>query len=149
MTIAASTVGGEGSCSLPASSEPAHHVATPTGERRQPEHVSLRSLGDQKVPGASSVAGPTRLGPADCRQHAVQHAGVGLLIGDRAGGGDTVAITIAVGPQRCGALGCTGERRDGVPFRIRRGENLLGLAVTDMKRATASRWVAAQLSSKT
>jgi hypothetical protein len=72
------------------------------------------------------LARPDQFVAADISQHAIENARVGFLVGDRATG-DSFPITIAVDLER-GGVGGARQRRDFLPRRIRRRQNLLCLA---------------------
>src|SRR5229473_3283982 len=81
--IAASTTGGGGSFSGPASSAAIHQVARNTmKDRRRSTSVS----GDRVIEraGLELLRRPDQLAAADIGQHAIEHARIGLLVGDRA-----------------------------------------------------------------
>src|SRR3954451_7057718 len=119
------TAGGAGSFAGPMSSAAIHQLARNTAnDNRRTTSVS----GYRAVEGAAFELRrrPDQFAPADFSQHAVKNARVGLFIGDRPAW-DAFAITVAIGAQR-GRVGRAGQRRDGVPFRIRGRQDLLGLA---------------------
>src|SRR5438132_285058 len=113
--IAASTTGGAGSLSPPASSAASHQVArnTANDSRR-----SISVSGDRAIEraGIKFVPRPDGLATAGRRQHAEQDARIGFLVGDRTSG-NSFPVAIAVAAQGCG-IGSAGQRRDPLPLRI-------------------------------
>src|SRR5882757_1817102 len=92
---AASTAGGEGSFAAPVSSEAIHQVAMKTTkDRRRSTSVSR----DRLVEGAGIELrrGADQFAAADTGQHAIEHARIGFLVGDRAPR-HALAIPVAVG----------------------------------------------------
>src|ERR1019366_1584231 len=115
VTIAASTAGGAGSFSPPASSAAPHQVArnTVNDSRRS---ISVSGGRMIECAGIEFICRTHDLAAADPCQHAVENARVGFLVGDRAAG-NSFPVTIAVDAQGCG-VGGTHQRRDPVPLRI-------------------------------
>ena len=79
-----------------------------------------------ECPGRQRGGGADQLRAAEPRQHAVEDARIGFLVGDRAAW-DSGAIAIAKNSQR-GATRDPGERSDPLPLLVGGRERVLGLA---------------------
>src|SRR6185369_9615328 len=123
--MAANTVGGGGSFASPANSEPIHHVASSTANdsRRGTSASRDRVI---ECPGIEFRRRPDKFAAANVSQHAVENAGVGFLVRDRAAR-NSLPVAIAIGVQR-GGVGSAGQGRDFLPLRIRARQDLLRLA---------------------
>src|SRR5712671_7933157 len=120
-----STAGGAGSFASPVSSEAIHQVATNTAnDRRFGTSVSRDRV--IECAGIEFLCRPDKFAAADRRQHAIENARVGFLVGDGTAR-NSFPIAIAVGAQGCG-VGSTGQRRNSLPLRIRRRQHLFRLA---------------------
>src|SRR3954451_11901773 len=121
----ASTAGGAGSFASPVSSEPIHQVAT---NKANDSRFGTSVSGDRVIEcaGIEVLCRPDQFAAADRRQHAIENARVGFLVGDGTTR-NSFPIAIAVGAQGCG-VGSTGQRRNSLPFRIRRRQQLFRLA---------------------
>src|SRR5882757_8207963 len=120
-----STAGGAGSFASPVSSEAIHQVATnKANDRRFGTSVS----GDRVIEctGIEFLRRPDKFAAADRRQHAIENARVGFLVDDGTTR-NSFPIAIAVSAQGCG-VASTGQRRNSLPLRIRRRQQLLRLA---------------------
>src|SRR5260370_14662791 len=119
--IAASTMGGGGSCSGPASSAAIHQVARNTmKDKRRSTSVSGDCVEERA--GLELWRRPDQFAAADPCQHTIEHARVGLLVGDQAAR-DSFPVTIAIDAQRRG-IGGARQWRDLFPLRIRGRQNL-------------------------
>src|SRR6267378_478470 len=127
VTIAASTAGGGGSRSAPASSAAIHQVARNTVNDRR-RSISVSGGRAIECAGVKLWRRPHDFATADRRQHAVENARVGFFLGDPPAR-NSFPIAITVGAQGCG-VGSTGQRRDLFPFRIRGSQNLLCFATS-------------------
>src|SRR5712675_585979 len=120
-----STAGGAGSFASPVSSEAIHQVATNTAnDSRFGTSVSRDRV--VECTGIEFLRRPDKFAAADRRQHAVENARVGLLVGDGATR-NSFPIAIAVSAQGCG-VASAGQRRNSLPLRIRRRQQLFRLA---------------------
>src|SRR6266849_1682073 len=97
LIMAASTMGGGGSFSGPASSAAIHQVARNTmKDSRRSTSVSGDCV--EECAGLELWRRPDQCAAADPCQHAIEHARVGLLVGDRAAR-DSFPVTIAIDAQ--------------------------------------------------
>src|SRR6266699_6931925 len=122
VAIAASTAGGGGSLSAPASRAAIHQVARNTANDRR-RSISVAGTGAVECAGIEFVRRSRHVAPADRRQHAIENTRVGFFIGDRPAR-NPLPIAIAVGAQGC-SVGGTRQRRDLFPLRIRGRQDLL------------------------
>src|SRR5215472_9104205 len=117
-----STSGGGGSFAPPTSSEAIHQVAknTATDTRRI---GSVSGYAVIESTGIELRRGPDQLTSADLCQHAIEHARVFLLVGDRPVW-NPGAVAIAIGVQRRG-IGSASQGLDLVPISVGGCENIL------------------------
>src|SRR5947207_1807658 len=125
-TMASATVCGSGNMRGPATRDPAYQAAI--NSRSESSLTTTSAPRGQAVErsGIELTRRADQLGAADLSEHAVERARIGLLLGQRAPH-DALAVALAI-DREGGGIGSADARREPPPFRLRGGQDFLGLA---------------------